>query len=1227
MKERDIFIAALHEKDPVARAAFLDKVCADDRTLRKQVEQLLREEEQLGSFLERPAEPQAGSGPVTRTPTEPFPASLEGPGSVIGPYKLIQEIGEGGMGTVYMAQQTEPVKRLVALKLIKPGMDSKQVLARFEAERQALALMDHPNIAKVLDAGTTGGARDEGRGTREEGPELPTLPRTSPLASRPFFVMELVKGVPITKYCDQHRLTLRQRLELFVPVCQATQHAHQKGIIHRDIKPSNVQVALYDDRPVPKVIDFGVAKATGQPLTEQTPHTAFGAIVGTLEYMSPEQASFNQLDIDTRSDIYSLGVLLYELLAGSPPFSRKELEKAGMLEMLRVIREQEPTKPSTKLSTAEGLPTLAANRGTEPAKLTKLIRGDLDWIVMKALEKDRNRRYETASAFAADVQRYLNDEPVQAFPPSRWYRLRKFARRNKASLSIAGLVLLFIATLGGGIGWVLRDRAVRQAKLINDQELALDQSELLLGQGKQAEAQAALNQATLLAGQVPPDTARDDRRAALQDRHDAEARDQEFMARFEEIRLVEQSRVNEAQSRFAIAEGAAYPAFRNALRRYGIAIGEMTPADVATRVRERPEPVRGYLIAALDECRVAPNGDPQTRQWLLAVLLAADADEWRSRVRQAANRNDMAQVVGEVDMRTQPPSLLLVVADSIPDQMKSTRLEFLRRIQRAYPADLWANIKLALKLHEDGQPAEAIRYHTAALALRPDNPGIYLNRGSALKDAGELDAALADYGRALTLAPQYAEAYNRLGNTLVAKGRLKDAIAEYHKAIGAKPDYAEAHSNLGYALFKQGQLDDAVPKYKEAIRIKKDFAPAHYGLGVSLYEKGQVDDAIVEYKEAIQIEKDFAEPHNGLGLALFSRGQVDEAIAEYKKAIEIKKESAEGHYGLGIALRAKKKVDEAIAEYHEAIRLKKDFAQAHYSLGIALRSKGKVDEAIAAYTEAIRIKNDYAEAHYNLGNALMSKGKVDDAIARYQTAIQINKDYAEAHHNLGQALGQQGEFRKALEEMRRGHELGSKKPGWRDPAGQLIRQCERLVELDGRLPGFIDGTTKPASASEGIELAVLCSLKRLNRAAVRFYEIAFAVDSKLADDLRAHLRYDAARAAALAGCGVDKDADKVDGQERARLRRQALDWLRADLDGWGRLPDMDQDKAGSAATVTRNLQSWLADTGFAGVHGPEGMAKLPEAERRPWRILWGDVEDALTRAQGKITPQKKPDAK
>src|SRR5262245_57156163 len=395
-RTESLFWSALAIDSPQERGRYLDHACGGDAQLRGRVEELLAAYPKAESFLE----------PAARSPaaTADEPPSGERPGVLGGRYKLLEPIGEGGMGSVWMAQQSEPVRRLVAVKLIKAGMDSKQVLARFEAERQALALMDHPNIARVFD----GGATPDGR---------------------PYFVMELVKGVPITRYCDEHHLTPRERLELFVPVCAAIQHAHQKGIIHRDIKPSNVLVALYDDRPVPKVIDFGVAKATGQQLTDRTLHTGFGAVVGTLEYMSPEQASLNNLDIDTRSDVYSLGVLLYELLAGSPPFSRKELEKVGFLEIFRVIREQEPPRPSAKLSTADALPTLSANRGTEPVKLTRLLRGELDWIVMRALEKDRARRYETANGFAADVQRYLSGEPVLAHPSSTAYRLRKFVRK------------------------------------------------------------------------------------------------------------------------------------------------------------------------------------------------------------------------------------------------------------------------------------------------------------------------------------------------------------------------------------------------------------------------------------------------------------------------------------------------------------------------------------------------------------------------------------------------------------------------------------------------------------------------------------------------------------------------------------------------------------------------------------------------------------------------------
>jgi serine/threonine protein kinase len=421
----DLFLRAIEIPAPEDRQRFLAEACAGNPPLRARVDGLLRAGAQAGSFLEQPAVDAGGTAahvPAGGRESE-GPAPREG--TTVGPYKLIQEIGEGGMGTVYLAQQSEPVRRLVAVKLVKPGMDSRQVLARFEAERQALALMDHPHIAKVFDAG----AAPDGR---------------------PYFVMELVKGVPITRYCDDLKLGVRDRLALFADVCRAMQHAHQKGIIHRDIKPSNVLVAPYDGRPVVKVIDFGIAKAAGQPLTDRTLVTGLGAVVGTPEYMSPEQAELNNLDVDTRSDVYALGVLLYELLTGSTPLTRKRVKDAALLEVLRVIREEEPPKPSTRLSTTDGLPVIAANRGLEPRRLSGVVRGELDWIVMKAIEKDRSRRYESANGFALDVQRYLSDEPVSAGPPSTRYRVKKFIRRNRRQV-IAGSVVL-VALLAGTIG-------------------------------------------------------------------------------------------------------------------------------------------------------------------------------------------------------------------------------------------------------------------------------------------------------------------------------------------------------------------------------------------------------------------------------------------------------------------------------------------------------------------------------------------------------------------------------------------------------------------------------------------------------------------------------------------------------------------------------------------------------------------------------------------------------
>ena len=488
--EEAVCLAALHITEPVLRAQFLNRACAGDARLRAAVEGMLRASDAAESFFDNcraavdvsKLDAQAASA-LKETGTEFDDLTDEQLGSRLGRYKLLQKIGEGGCGVVYLAEQEEPVRRQVALKVIKLGMDTKSVIVRFEAERQALAMMDHPNIARVLDAGAT---------------EI----------GRPFFVMELVRGTRMTKFCDENNLDTVQRLKLFIQVCRAIQHAHQKGVIHRDIKPSNVLVSLHDGLPVPKVIDFGIAKATEGRLTNNTMFTAVEQFVGTPAYMSPEQADVTGLDVDTRSDIYSLGVLLYELLTGRTPFDTDVLMQSGLDEMRRTLREKDPQLPSTMITSLQKteLTLTAGRRRTEPPKLISQIEGDLDWIVMKALEKDRNRRYDTANGLALDIQRSIESEPVLARPPSQLYRFKKLVLRNKIVFAASGAVALALLIGLGMSTWLFfrerearfheQDARERESKLRAEAEdrAKITQAVMFVTQGKLDDADAMLNQ-------------------------------------------------------------------------------------------------------------------------------------------------------------------------------------------------------------------------------------------------------------------------------------------------------------------------------------------------------------------------------------------------------------------------------------------------------------------------------------------------------------------------------------------------------------------------------------------------------------------------------------------------------------------------------------------------------------------------------------------------------------
>ncbi len=467
-----IFCEAITKESPTELAAYLDQACGGDNGVRDRVKVLMRADRAAGRFL-------GGSQLCETAPLEP-PSMGEGPGSQIGPYKLLEELGQGAFGVVYMAEQRDTLRRPVAVKIIKPGMDSKEIIARFEAERQALALMNHPNIARVFGAGATA-------------------------SGRPYFAMELVKGLSITEHCDRKNLATDQRLRLFITVCHAVQHAHQKGIIHRDIKPSNILVTETDDDPTAKVIDFGIAKALHQPLTDHTLVTGRGQKLGTPLYMSPEQADPKSADVDTRSDIYSLGVVLYELLTGSTPVDRKRLHNATLEDITRIICEEEPLRPSTRISTLGDTATeVCKHRQTEPRRLSALMRGDLDWIVMKCLEKDRSRRYDTASGLAKDVQRYLDHQPVEATPASALYTLRKFAKRNRSRIQASAVaVLLFGLLVAGGLSWPVAAEKNRLAAAKTKAHENVQEAEKRLTQGNVLNAFQLLSEAAPVLPDLP----------------------------------------------------------------------------------------------------------------------------------------------------------------------------------------------------------------------------------------------------------------------------------------------------------------------------------------------------------------------------------------------------------------------------------------------------------------------------------------------------------------------------------------------------------------------------------------------------------------------------------------------------------------------------------------------------------------------------------------------------
>jgi len=900
-REAALFQAAAQLAGNV-RASFLDNACQGNAALRDRLEALLSAHEQTDGAL---AELQTALKATMNIELAGVPD--ETIGQKIGRYKILENVGEGGCGVVYVAEQTEPVRRRVALKVIKLGMDTKAVVARFEAERQALAMMDHPNIAKVLDAGTT-----------ETG--------------RPYFIMELVRGIRITDYCDQNNLPTNERLGLFIKVCQAIQHAHQKGIIHRDIKPSNILVTLHDGVPVPKVIDFGIAKATEGRLTEHTVYTQLHQFIGTPAYMSPEQAEMSGLDIDTRSDIYSLGVLLYELLAGSTPFDGKELIARGVDVMRKVIREQEPVRPSTRFATLKGadLTTTAKRRSTDASKLTHQLRGDLDWIVMKCLEKDRTRRYETANGVVADLQRHLNDEPVTARPPSRLYEFQKTVRRHKFGFAAAAVL---VAVLGIGV-LISTWQAVRATRAER------------LAQERLAESEAI---SKFLTGVFQsPDPSRDGRTITVAESLDSAVKKMDAeLAHQPAQRAMLQSTIGntyrslglyapaiplleKARDYFVSANGLQHTNSINTMNDLGLLYFEAGRQDEGLKLIEESLALNRKVRGSDDTNSIGSLNN-------LALFSAragrfSDATEiWEDVLAK------YQKVTGPESEETIMTMGNLAYVYFLSGDHATEALELQRKVQiliqkrfgPEHPNTLLGMQNLANYYEAVGGYAEALRLREEVLprskkVFGPDHPrtiGAMQNLAISYQQTGRITEAINLGEQAVDLfrrvnGPEHFDTqsamnslagnYDRAGRTEEAQKIYAKVLALRQKTLGPEhPETLRAMGNLGYSFTRIGQYDEATQLYEELVPLSRELrGPEHpdtlnamMGLAGVYRHSGRTAEAIELGQSSLELFRRISGPTNFMTLNAMTElaityqmaGQLTQAIALEEPSLRLKR--------------------------------------------------------------------------------------------------------------------------------------------------------------------------------------------------------------------------------------------------------------------------------------------------------------------------------------------------
>jgi serine/threonine-protein kinase len=1239
----------------------------------------------------------------------------EAPCSTLGRYRLLEPIGQGGMGSVVRVHDPE-LNRDLALKALREDHRGRVDLERrFLEEAQVAAQLQHPNIAPVHEVG-----------------RLPD--------GRPYFTMKLVQGRTLAELLAERPSPahdLARFVAVFEQVCQAVAFAHSKRVIHRDLKPANVMVGRFGEV---QVMDWGLAKVLTAPAAAQPDAASAvetlrsddeeaasraGTVLGTPAYMAPEQARGEVADVDERADVFGLGAILCEILTGQAPFA----------------------------SSVRGDARRLAQKGDLGGTFARLDRcgadAELVGLAKACLAPERAGRPREGGEATARLGAYLagaadrlrRAELDRAAAQARAGEERK---RRRLAYILASLVVLLMLASGGAAWLVQRQQVAAQARRVQAERAVqekLEQGRGLLKRGWEANDPALLTEALALGDQAA-EVARSETvgpgvheqvaafRAEAAERLERAQANLALLDAWRDIALPQETesyRDDGSGRMLALVQPAVDEQYGEALRRHWrLDVDRQAESAVLARFREEPEVVVQELTAGLDRWmaerrrqkrpeaewrrlyRLADGLDPTERRRQVRALLAGETPPPRAEavagllgawppwpalweLSRGGGWRGVQELRGQVDPATEPVLTVVLLAEgseAVGDVAGAERL--LRRAATARPAEVvlldalakllerqkrlgeaidcykalrarrpQLGIALGRALGEVGRVEEAEDLWRALLRRQPKNPELHSFLGSALFQQRRFAEAASEYQEALRLKPDFLEARLLLGSALNSQKKTGEAVAVMREAVSLKPDSAEAHAGLASILFAQEKRGEAVAEFNAALRLDPDQYLAHIGLALALKAQNKLPEAVAEFHKALRLKPDLAEAHVHLGAALHAQNKVGEAEAEYRKALRLKPSLAVAHHNLGVALQAQRKSPEAIAEYKEALRLqpdlpearvalgslwvaqgklseaeaefrealslRRDYAEAHAGLGVALFAQKRSQEAMTEYKEALRLKSDLPEVHYGLGAALFAQNKPEEAVAEFQEALHLKPDYPEARMGLrtaqlvqgqlaaaqinqGFALRTQGKFTESLAAFRRCHELGAKTPGWPYPSAVWLRQAERLVELDEKLPALLKGEVRPRDAAEQLEFANVCLLKRWYTASARFSSDAFTAKPALADDLYSSCRYNAACAAVLASCGEGKDPP-TDDEERVRLRKQGFDWLRADAAAQGKR--LKSWWPGDPEAALLALTHWRRDPDLASVRDKDALEKLPEDERKQWQKLWADVEALL----------------